>query len=248
MHPLQDRDLVFACCGKDQNQNSTTNNTNNIRNEDRHADHNTLTKPFSFTTNIIRPLWLLDRVFNALDLDVWDSLDLCEGWVLETLRARIDSAMEVSRYPRYVKEFDGEGELVRAFPYSNANGIGGGKVSDGSGNEYIVMDDEDVTMGEGNDEASGSGTDDNDNQDDQADQDAENKNKPKEEEISTASIHPIYNLIRIADPKKGEKANVTIQREEGVFCFAGVEGVVDGREGLGGEVAIRKGEVLLRER
>lgn len=56
--------------------------------------------------------------------------------------------------------------------------------------------------------------------------------------VWSASLHPVLNMIRIADPDKGESANVRVVRREGVLCFA------LGREG---EVGIRAGEALVRE-
>ena len=52
------------------------------------------------------------------------------------------------------------------------------------------------------------------------------------------SIHPIFNMIRIADSTKGEIPNVVFVQREGIQCYA------ISRNGL--EPAIRKGEPLLR--
>jgi hypothetical protein len=65
--------------------------------------------PWSFDTNVRQPLHCLFTMGGpelALDVRRFD------GWVLETMRAKIAAGMRVSRFPRFEKAFDEKGELV----------------------------------------------------------------------------------------------------------------------------------------
>ncbi|KAH7132516.1 hypothetical protein B0J11DRAFT_229521 [Dendryphion nanum] len=70
---------------------------------------------WSFESNVIQVVRLLAQIprgddpvtalLNALDLG-WD------GWILETLRAKVDAHLSIQTYPRTVKSYDEQGNLV----------------------------------------------------------------------------------------------------------------------------------------
>ena len=68
----------------------------------------------------------------------------------------------------------------------------------------------------------------------------EGARSPDEQDLQPwiASIQPIFNLIRVADPDKGEIPNVAVVQDEGIRCYA------ISRDGL--EPAIKLGQVLVR--
>lgn len=173
MHPLQDNDLVFATCGPNH----------------RHALERERT--WSFADDVVRPLHFLDRVFAQVGTDQFSRLEVCDGWVLSTLVAKIESAMRVFRKPGFAKVFDREGKVERAV-CAGEEGWSGVLCEKGGGDG----------------------------------------------EVWCASVSPIFNMIRVADPAKGERANVRVVRREGVLCYA--------VSGDGTEPAVRAGEALLR--
>jgi len=59
------------------------------------------------------------------------------------------------------------------------------------------------------------------------------------ENVWVGSIHPLFNMIRVADASIGEKANVIVKEAEGITCVA----TGFAREG---ESCIKAGEVILR--
>lgn len=63
-------------------------------------------------------------------------------------------------------------------------------------------------------------------------------NKDDDSLVWIAGINPLLNMIRIADPAKGESANVAVLQEDALFVFAAETG--------DGSLAVRAGEPLLR--
>ncbi|KAL8629636.1 hypothetical protein Q9189_004654 [Teloschistes chrysophthalmus] len=53
--------------------------------------------PWSFKSNIVRPIWMIHRYHAALDLDPFDSLELSDGWVINTLLTKIKLSTQISR-------------------------------------------------------------------------------------------------------------------------------------------------------
>ncbi|KAF2199807.1 hypothetical protein GQ43DRAFT_473283 [Delitschia confertaspora ATCC 74209] len=73
------------------------------------------TTPWSYTSNIIQPIRCL-RLLDA-NTEQIGGMDLCldtrrfDGWMLETMRMKVSSAMRVSKYPRYAKLFGRAGDV-----------------------------------------------------------------------------------------------------------------------------------------
>ena len=181
-HPLQDSDIVLATCGPD------------------HQGYADIKRRWSFLTHVIRPIHYIDQLLEQSGGDQFDHLDKCDGWLINTLISKIDTAMRVSQGPRYAKVFDSVSNVVDAFtPYHT-------QWADTVRPKPICEEDQPEPW--------------------------------KDKEPWIASIHPIFNLIRVADPAKGEKPNVVVMQREAIRCYAfRADGV---------EPAIRKGEPLLR--
>ena len=180
--PLQDSDIVLATCGPN------------------HQGYANKKSKWSFLTHVIRPIHYIDQLLQQSASDQFDYLDKCDGWLINTLISKIDTAMRVSRVPRYAKVFNEDANLVNAFtPFDQ---------------EWADTVRTESTR-------------------------RENQAEPwKDNDPWVASIHPIFNLIRVADPAKGEKPNVMVVQREGVKCYA--------FSSNGMEPAIQRGEPLLR--
>ena len=98
--------------------------------------------PWSFDTNVRQPLHCLFTMGGpelALDVRRFD------GWVLETVRAKIAAGMRVSRFPRFEKAFDEKGELVAQACVKQSqrdNGFDGHSTATGNSTVDETEDDE----------------------------------------------------------------------------------------------------------
>ncbi|OCK96759.1 uncharacterized protein K441DRAFT_675688 [Cenococcum geophilum 1.58] len=98
--------------------------------------------PWSFDTNVRQPLHCLFTMGGpelALDVRRFD------GWVLETVRAKIAAGMRVSRFPRFEKAFDEKGELVAQACVKQSqrdNGFDGHSAATGNSTVDETEDDE----------------------------------------------------------------------------------------------------------
>ncbi|KAF2185149.1 hypothetical protein K469DRAFT_750637 [Zopfia rhizophila CBS 207.26] len=83
------------------------------RPSDRKQLHNTI--PWSFNTNVVQPIEALFQIGCKESREVALELALdaqrFDGWVLETLRAKIASAMRISRFPRFEMGFNEDGQI-----------------------------------------------------------------------------------------------------------------------------------------
>ena len=165
-HPLHHDDILFAAV-----------NPNNGPKEGEKQS-------WSFTNNVIRPIYDIHQVCAYLDIDPFTILKKTDGWVINTLMSKISNSMRVSRGPRYAKIYNNQANLKTAF----------GKFDERWSN-IIHTDDPD-------------------------------------EETWIGSINPVFNLIRIADPSKGEVPNVVVVQKSGLHVYA--------------ISAIEKGQALLR--
>ncbi|KAK3175872.1 hypothetical protein OEA41_007194 [Lepraria neglecta] len=165
-HPLHHDDILFAAV-----------NPNNSPKEGEKQS-------WSFTNNVIRPIYDIHQVCAYLDIDPFTILKKTDGWVINTLMSKISNSMRVSRGPRYAKIYNNQANLKTAF----------GKFDDRWSN-IAHTDDPD-------------------------------------EETWIGSINPVFNLIRVADPSKGEVPNVVVVQKSGLHVYA--------------ISAIEKGQALLR--
>jgi len=190
IHPLQDRDLLFATSGAGCRM---------ARKDGAEGE-----RIWSFTDDVVRPIYYLERVMEELGVDQWVRLEACDGWVLTDLKSKIDMAMRMSEGPVCAKVFDRAGVLERVVC---SRDLGWNDLVTRGGESVMVEGGGDVETWN----VSGSWI---------------------------GSIHPIFNMIRVADPAKGERPNVAVVRREGVLCYA----IGGGR----GEPAIKAGEALVR--
>lgn len=191
------------------------------------ADHSPNSHPkaqeeqqWSFTTNVVRPLYHLDQFFAEHDTDAFTHLKLCDGWVLHALRQKIESAMRISTRPHCAKVFDQDGMLKSTL----------GEGDKGWDRLFPSGSADDSMMGDNEHEGQES----------------------EDERVWIGGINPIFNLIRIADPSKGEIPNVGfVQRGGEMYVFAmGKNGdkpdKTDTIEHEDTEITIKAGQPLLR--
>ncbi|KAF2266397.1 hypothetical protein CC78DRAFT_157162 [Lojkania enalia] len=94
------------------------------------------TSPWSYGTNVLWPLDILFHIGakesklegfkNALDCRRLD------GWVLETIRYKVESAMRVTKFPRMKKGFNEEGEII-ATSFEEQEAVKGDNIGEGDG-------------------------------------------------------------------------------------------------------------------
>lgn len=180
-HPLHDRSLLFANCGAGVGvaHQRQRQRQRQYQRQYQEKDKEGGTE-WTFTSHVVRPIWILECVLHSVGADSWERLEVCDGWVLSSMMEQIERAMRVSRQPVFGKVFDGAGRL---------EGVG--------------------VANQGEEEKEG-------------------------DAVWSASLHPVFNMIRVADVGRGERPNVRVVRREGWVCFA-----------LGG--GIRAGEALVRE-
>ena len=161
---------------------------------------------WSFYSNVVRPIAIIGQFFkNTIGTDQFDNLSLIDGWMLCTLQRKIASAMRTSTSARYVKCFRDDGDLGAAFGAWDPRWALLTAPSRTGQQQHRGAD------------SSSSPSSEDDNEDD----------------IWIASIHPVLNMIRVADPDKGERPNVVVVDGDEVYVFAA-------------EGGIRAGEALLR--
>ena len=183
VHPLQESDIAFATCGP------------------AHRGDIERISTWSFMSNVVRPLYYLDQFFEQTDMDQFAHLPICDGWMINTLMAKVEIAMRVTNAPRYIKFFDSDGMFTAAVtPFEK---------------DFTDVLEQSIRASPPNNPA------------------PRKYNKPW-----VGSIHPFFNMIRVADPDKGEKPNVLFVHREVMQCLA--------VGGDGKEPAIREGEPLLR--
>ena len=96
-HPLHQDDIMFA---------ATTPNTYQKSEE---------AQPWSFTNNVIRPLYNINQVCAALDIDPFSTLWQTDGWMINTVMSKISMGMRISKGPRYAKIFNEHANLVTEY-------------------------------------------------------------------------------------------------------------------------------------
>lgn len=97
-NPLRTNDLMFATSGPNN----------------RDAENGPV-EPWSFMSHVIRPLRYLQHIFENTGFDQFLKLSQLDGWIINTLLFKINSAMRISKGPRYVKCFRADGMLDSAF-------------------------------------------------------------------------------------------------------------------------------------
>jgi hypothetical protein len=162
--------------------------------------------PWSFTANVVRPIQYLNQLFQFSSKgprDPFEYLEMCDGWVLNTLLAKIMQETRIATGPVLEKVLDGDemGAWLRSVR-TNYQSSAGSAMS--TNNESDGSDSKDAC-----------------------------------ENVWVGSIHPLFNMIRVADASIGEKANVIVKEAEGITCVA----TGFAREG---ESCIKAGEVILR--
>lgn len=200
-HPLQFTSLLFA--------DHSPNNHPKAQEEQQ----------WSFTTNVVRPLYHLDQFFAEHDTDAFTHLKLCDGWVLHALRQNIESVMRIEIRPHCAKVFDQDGMVERELRKGDE---GWASLFPGGSNDASMREGKDGKVHEPEDEDGG---------------------------VWIASINPIFNLIRIADPSKGEIPNVGFVQRGGEMCVFAVDkkgDKTDTTEHEDTETTIKAGQPLLR--
>lgn len=192
-HPLQNRDLLFANCGAACQSQKLAKDAKHRKEEKKEG------KEWSFTNNVVRPIWIIENALQQAGTDQWRKLEMCDGWVLLTLMDKIESAMRISQGPGFAKVYS-RGGMVEKTVYAD----------DDEWQDLVDVGDEEERGGEGGE---GDGV------------------------VWSASIHPVLNMVRVADEGRGEVPNVRFLRREGLV------GVALGEDG---EVAVRAGEALVR--
>jgi len=75
---------------------------------DSQDDESRKTLPWSFEANVVRPIkWL-----NKMGLKPIENLERCDGWIINTLLAKIMASTRITRGSRHAKVYDGSGRLV----------------------------------------------------------------------------------------------------------------------------------------
>ena len=75
---------------------------------DTQHDASRKTLPWSFEANVVRPIkWL-----TKMGLRPIENLERCDGWIINTLLAKIMASTRITRGSRYVKVYDASGRLV----------------------------------------------------------------------------------------------------------------------------------------
>lgn len=199
-NPVQIHEIAFATCGP------------NMRGSNL-GENGEMVEPWSFTSHVVRPVRYLYQIFEGTLTNQFLRLSQVDGWMVNTLLAKINRAMCVSDGPRYAKSFGADGMLAEEFgPWDQRwDGLTVNHHSDNA------------TEGKGKEK-----------------QEEENDDDDSKENSTTwiASINPLLNMIRIADPAKGEIPNVVIVHTAQVRVFAAERG--------DGGVVIQLGESLLR--
>ncbi|KAI4157614.1 MAG: hypothetical protein LQ342_008141 [Letrouitia transgressa] len=156
--------------------------------------HKTL--PWSFTNNIIKPINSIHSYHRAKGEDYWHFLKYADGWMINTMLAKIQHATQVSRGPVYSKSFDGKGKLRQRFYHGGSKGE----------QDRSVF-----------------------------------KSQSTVDDVWVGRLDPLLNMIRVADPAKGEVPNVAVTVREGLEVYApGGDGAAKHKP------CILAGEALLR--
>ncbi|MCJ1482117.1 hypothetical protein MMC06_002279 [Schaereria dolodes] len=93
----------------------------------RNAVPKARTLPWSFTTNIIRPIHYLKEV----GVDPVMQLDTCDGWVINTLLAKIMHSARITKGVRHFKRYDEDGKsLVRLGLEGTGDGVQSAKMDE----------------------------------------------------------------------------------------------------------------------
>ncbi|KAL2037076.1 hypothetical protein N7G274_010203 [Stereocaulon virgatum] len=96
-HPLHDDDIMFAM---------TTPNSYQKADE---------AQPWSFTNNVIRPIYNISQVCASLDIDPFTTLWQTDGWMINTAMTKISMGMRISKGPRYARIYDDHANLVTEY-------------------------------------------------------------------------------------------------------------------------------------
>lgn len=196
-NPLQIAEIIFATCGP--------NMRGSILDESGE-----MVEPWSFVSHVVRPVHYLHRLFENTKTNQFLKLRQVDGWIVNTLLAKINRAMRVSDGPRYAKSFGADGMLADEF------------------GPWDQRWDDLTTNHHSNNATNGK----------EKEKQKKNDDDNKEKSTWIASLNPLLNMIRIADPAKGEIPNVVIVQTDRVNVFA-----VQTEDG---GVVIRAGEPLLR--
>ena len=121
VHPLASRHISWL--GSDTlvphvAHTSTSTDTNPLSSNIDHSIKKYL--PWSFTTNVVRPIQYLHDYLEGQGIDPWKRLVDCDGWVLNTLLWKIMHGTRITRGSRITKIYDDEGRIV------GGCGVGGG--------------------------------------------------------------------------------------------------------------------------
>lgn len=176
----------------------------------RNSPHK-VTYSWSFTQNIVRPLEIVHRLRLSAGEDPFVNLRNTDGWVLNVLVTKIKAAMRVTRVPEDpTTTFTTPDSLPHFTKRYNEKGD---LVSQHLAGEPCPAG---LT----------------------ARPDAQSKFLKEVGNVRVGRLDPILDMIPIADPAKGEKPNVRVERKEGVKVFALSEGECG--------VVLYEGDVLLR--
>lgn len=148
--------------------------------------------PWSFESHVLRPLRYLARIgidphYSFEDLEKWD------GWVINTLYAKIECSVRVTRGARVWKRYDAGGEVV-------AEGAMREGVEAGKGEEK--REDEEQKGGDGKGEG------------------GEKEESRAGNEVWIGSLHTVLSMVGVASEERGERANVAIREGGKVECVA----------------------------
>lgn len=155
--------------------------------------------PWSFTNNIVKPIWCINRYHTAVAQDPFHHLRQSDGWVINTLLAKIQVSTEISRGAKSAIIYNLD-EGSKSYCYRGLEPW----VSDKFDTVYETEEDFD--------------------------------------EVWVGLLDPVLSMVKVADEAKGEKPNCWLKYDEGVMVIAGQP--EDSPNKI--DVAIRKGEVLLR--
>ncbi len=172
-HPLHTDDITFA------NSGPAHNNPN--------ADGEAAPQTWSFTDNVVRPVHYMNQFFTAIGIDPFEKLEMTEGWVINSVMSKINTAMRVTRSPRYGKLFDEGGMLDAAF---SANDPRWNHLTHETG---------------------------------------ETEQEEEEKEVWVGTLTPTFDMIRIADPSRGEIPNVKVVQKEYLMVYALDGGIEKGK-------------------
>ena len=174
----------------------------------------TRTLPWSFTANVVRPIYYLHAYHESKGNDPFRFLAHMDGWVINTALAKIEYNTRIQQGAKFRKHYSEYGQVVSVSDHVNecstqtpqsSSAFGPimdtGPSSQRSQNDYLGNNGIAATTATVEPAAHGPQI---------TSPHEPARSKPANEQPYTASLHPILSLIRPAIPARGEVSNVSV--------------------------------------